>query len=185
MTEATALKALSLPQPWSLFVASGKLPYVPRLRPTEHRGRLLIHASREIPETVTELCLDEPYKGALAGVWPKFAQARWDSDRRSVVRALPRGQLIGEVDVLAVVPYHQAPRELRKLHRKFGYPYPTKWLWLTTGWQVYSVPIPHQGHKRIFNVQLGADHHPALSQAQVPLVFQRQDAAHSDRAPHV
>lgn len=60
------IKAVSLMQPWAGLVAAGAKSIETRSWPAKYRGPLAIHASMGFPEEARKLCLQEPFKSALA-----------------------------------------------------------------------------------------------------------------------
>lgn len=53
-------------QPWASLVAIGAKRIETRSWPAKYRGPLAIHASKGFPKEARELCLQEPFKSALA-----------------------------------------------------------------------------------------------------------------------
>jgi hypothetical protein len=82
-------RALSLTQPWATLVVIGAKRIETRSWKTPFRGRLAIHASKGFPRWARELCEEEPFRSALAGIEAKD---------------LPRGALIGAVTLDAIAP---------------------------------------------------------------------------------
>ncbi len=92
-----AIKALSIMQPWATLIILGAKRYETRNWSTHYRGPLVIHASTKFPEEVACLCLQEPFRTIL-----KDAGYAFGAD-------LPRGVLLGTVDLLDCKALHRLP----------------------------------------------------------------------------
>ena len=152
------MRALSIQQPWANFIARGfavmkavdngdgtsrvELAGVAfkdvenRAKPTTYRGRVAIHAStRPAPfEPTLKQCMD-------MGIAPMSVLLYYSTDRQIV----PRGALIGEVDIVDCVTESDSPW--------FTGPYG----WILANPQPYDTPIPYKGKLGFFEIP----EHPA------------------------
>lgn len=62
----SAMKALTMTQPWAMLVALGENSIETRSWSTRYRGALAIHAAKAFPRDARALCKTEPYRRVLA-----------------------------------------------------------------------------------------------------------------------
>src|SRR5262249_18463111 len=126
------MKAISLKQPWASLLVLGAKRFETRSWHTEHRGPLLVHASKDWPVAARELCLCEPFRSALEEVNP-FVQGTGGP----VTAALPLGAMLGVVevvgchstDVLRTCPSGEGRFPLSNQEWAFGDYRPGRWAW--------------------------------------------------------
>ena len=119
------MKALSIRQPWAWLIVNGYKDIENRVRPTQLRGRVMIHAGKAVDS---------------------YALALWLSD--SVLRAIPMpniqelvtGAIIGEVDITGCVTASKSPW--------FTGPYG----FVLANPKAYEQPIPCKGKLGFFEV---------------------------------
>ena len=127
------LRALSVRQPWAWAIIQGYKDVENRTRSTSFRGRLLIHAGLKVD--------------------PRGFQFLWEKGlHRRVPDELPRGQLIGTVELLDVLDGYPSDWAVRG-HRHLVLRRPNEFL----------NPIPCKGGLGLFVPDVGAR---ALGQAQ-------------------
>jgi len=122
------MKALSFRQPWAELILQGRKTIDLRTWPTNYRGRLVIHASREVDRHICQLYGLEP-------------------------ATLATGALVGTVEVVDMVPLDdQSWETMREQHLKPG-PFPGDLLgWRLAQPQRLPHPIPYSGRLKLFNV---------------------------------
>lgn len=122
------MKALSFRQPWAELILQGRKTIDLRTWPTHYRGRLAIHASKQVERDICDLYGLDP-------------------------AALVTGALVGTVEVVEMVALDDERWDrLREQHLKPG-PFPGDLL----GWQLadprrLAQPIPFEGRLGLFNV---------------------------------
>ncbi len=122
------MKALSFRQPWAELILQGRKTIDLRTWPTNHRGRLAMHASQKVDEDVC----------AAYGLDPA---------------SLTLGALVGTVEVVEMLPLNELSWEaLRDQHLKSG-PFPGDLL----GWRLKDPerlpePVPMRGRLGLFNI---------------------------------
>ena len=138
------MKALSLTQPWATLVVIGAKRIETRSWGTTHRGPLLIHAAKAIPNGYAEF----KHPDFLKVLEPLVGLNELGAPN---IHLLPRGALLGIVYLVgcfrteALVP-PDAPEVT------FGDFSPGRFAWkleLPTQW---TKPLPWRGRQRIFNV---------------------------------
>ena len=112
------MKALSIRQPWAELILQGRKTIELRTWTTNYRGRLAVHAAQTVEETACQ----------VHGLDPT---------------TLPRGALLGTVEVVEVTPLDEALWEdLRQQHLGLG-PFPGPGM--AGGWPIpnaYPSPSP-------------------------------------------
>jgi hypothetical protein len=89
------MRALSVRQPWAWLIVNGYKDIENRNWPTSFRGRIYIHAGKRFDE------------GALAWVIEKRLMPT--GANTSILRNLPHGGIVGEVDIIDCVCYSPSP----------------------------------------------------------------------------
>ena len=122
------MKALSIRQPWAELIIQGCKTIELRTWTTHHRGRLAVHAAQTVAETACQ----------VHGLDPT---------------TLPRGALLGTVEVVEVTPLDEALWEdLRQQHLGLG-PFPgPRYGWRLADPQRLPQPIPLPGRLGLCNV---------------------------------
>jgi hypothetical protein len=120
------VKALSLTQPWASLVIAGAKRIETRSWRTEYRGLLAIHASKRLPPDV-------------AWVAREFGIPESD------IQALPRGAVLGTVELVDVRRAEDVMAQLSQLEKELGDYSPGRWAWLLKSPIVYGRPIIAHG----------------------------------------
>jgi activating signal cointegrator 1 len=142
------MKCLSVLQPWASLILLGAKKIETRSWATKYRGLLLIHAGKGWNKAVEGMCALEPFQSALA----------------AHKEPLPRGCIIGQVELCDCIPIEDAKRYVQasppeamggfsEHELAFGDYTPGRWAWLLTAPQVVSLPMPYKGSLGIFNVK--------------------------------
>ena len=144
----SAVKALTLKQPWaSLFVAGSKRIET-RSWGTKHRGPVAVHASAKISREDALLCLQQSFATALAALG------------FNTPADLPVGAILGTVEIVncllmfnrmievreeCVIRLGSDPR-LTETERAFGHYEHGRFAWITSpGRLILNKPIPARG----------------------------------------
>jgi hypothetical protein len=133
------VKALSLTQPWATLVLLGAKRYETRAWQTLHRGPLAIHAARTFPPAAQALCRLEPFRRVLAAAGISDATG------------LPRGALLGTVQLLAILPV-ELVLPLGPEEEAFGDYRAGRWAWELAGPTRLAAPVPYRGGVGLFDV---------------------------------
>lgn len=129
MTDQTTpptVYALSVHQPWAWALIEGPKRVENRNRNTNHRGRLIIHASKPRPAF-----LDAQFI-RMQGI--------------KLPLTYPLGALIGELEVVDCV---KATDELLRKYAPWAF---GEYLWITENPIVYPKPIPWKGALGLFKI---------------------------------
>jgi hypothetical protein len=140
------LKALSLIQPWATLVVLGDKQVETRSWKTDYRGRVAVHASKNFPATARAFA----FAGAAAR-----PLARHDLDPHD----LPRGAIIGTVEIVDVLPAHQVESDLTETELALGNFGPDRFAWILA-YPRQIEPIPYKGALGLFEVP---DHESLLA----------------------
>jgi hypothetical protein len=133
-----SMRALTLTQPWATLVVIGAKRVETRSWRTAGRGPLAIHAAKGFPRAARDLCEAAPFCDALGGL---------------SAGDLPRGMLLGTVEVLGCVPTDGPEAELLdERERAFGDYSPGRWAWLLSGHRAFDEPVPMSGALGIWRV---------------------------------
>lgn len=172
------MKCISLHQPWASLVVYGKKRVETRSWPTTYRGPLLIHASSKWDGAIQSLCLEAPFRDALANYGVPIPPHSWTAEdvaRRKAGWGMPFGAIIGRVNLIdcfhtqdvagddlgaATAPYtidRDALRQRKTLfisnrERAFGDYSTGRYAFLFEKPEVFEKPIKFSGLQRIFNV---------------------------------
>lgn len=131
------MKALSLWQPWASLVVWGEKQMETRSWRSNHRGDLAIHAAQKIEMELKDMAEVTPFLELLAKHRISFAD-------------LPRGQLLGVVNLHDVIPTTEAKPSI--LERSLGNFTPGRFAWLLTWPRMLAKPVPFQGAQGLFEV---------------------------------
>ncbi len=136
------MKCISVMQPFATLILLGVKRYETRSWMTYYRGRLGIHASRAFAEAARELCYQSPYREAL-----HRAGLNHSAD-------LPRGVLLGSVELLACLHADEVLAELTEAERRLGDFTAGRWAWLLGNPQ--PLPQPHglSGRRGLFEISI-------------------------------
>jgi hypothetical protein len=135
------MKCLTILQPWATLILSGAKRFETRSWSTAHRGLLGIHAGRTMRDDVAVLCTCEPFRSLL-----KEAGYRFGAD-------LPRGVLLGTVELLDCVPVAALPGGLDALERSLGDYRPGRYAWKLANPRPFTRPIPWSGRPGVFEIE--------------------------------
>jgi hypothetical protein len=135
------MKALSIIQPYATLILAGAKEYETRSWNTSHRGLLAIHASKTVPLEIQFVCLEEPYQSALRA-------AGFDSGV-----ALPRGEVLGTVELIAVIPMEGLDMsQLSENELAFGDFSPGRYAWKLANPRLLKAPYRCSGRPGIFEI---------------------------------
>lgn len=137
------MKALSLTQPWATLVAIGAKRYETRDWRTAYRGTIAIHAAKNMPRTAADLCMEEPFRGAL-----RAAGYQLPAD-------LPRGCLVGAADIFDCIPAEEAEAYLQLMdgtELAFGDYRPGRWAWKLANAWAFKQPVPCRGNVNLWEI---------------------------------
>jgi hypothetical protein len=145
------MKTLSVIQPWASLILLGKKRFETRSWKTAHRGPLLIHSSAKIPPAAQGLCYQEPFKTALASLLLPYKPPTAPDGN---VWNLPRGALLGIVELVNVVTVEQARAQigLDADELAFGDYRPGRYAWELAVVEVFQEPLKVPGHLGLWDV---------------------------------
>lgn len=132
------MKAISLWQPWASLWCSDAKVHETRHWPTSHRGWLLVHAAKR---KIDDRCGDR-----LDDICDGLFGNHWGMD-------LPRGALIGMVNLIRCVPTdtmpigHQSTDDYECGNFSAG-----RYAWARGAWRSFDAPIPYRGQQGMFEV---------------------------------
>lgn len=147
------MKAVTLTQPWASLVVYGYKQIETRSWATKHRGPIAIHASASKVSPVAHI---EPFASALIEGWCRRAPEIYEKVPRAellrvVVDALPRGAILGTVDLQDTIVFGDVTEATIRnfsysVHeRAFGDFSPGRKGWIFRNPRVFSTPIPRLG----------------------------------------
>ncbi len=126
------MKAISLLQPWASLAVMGIKRYETRIWNTDHRGPLLIHASQRWDRKLLKIAQSTPFRHFI--------------DHPD---ALPRGRIIGQVEVVRTLKTAQWLRDFPGYADSdefyFGDYDPGRWAWELRNAVQFAEPIPTKG----------------------------------------
>jgi hypothetical protein len=139
------MKCLSLIQPWATLLIGGKKRFETRSWQTSHRGPLLIHASKRMPDAARNLCLSEPFKSTLLALGITNPAE------------LPRGMILGTIILDDCLPSNNILEQLERtvdgqVEAAFGDFRPGRYAWRMTEPSHLVVPVVYSGHLGLFEV---------------------------------
>lgn len=120
------MQCLSIRQPWSWLICNGHKDIENRTWPTKFRGRIYVHAGKRFDEGAIEWLINKGF--------PAFKMRPLYSE------VMPRGALVGEVDIVDCVQESASPW--------FVGPYG----FVLANPIAYDTPIPCKGWLRFFDV---------------------------------
>lgn len=146
------MKALSLWQPWATVWVLGYKQHETRSWATAHRGPTAVHAAKTPPSAIPGL-LD-----LIRGDWMYWSMALRghcpvDEERRIIgLGGLPRGAILGVVNISGCEPTDTLERKIYNRERAFGDYTPGRFGWLTDSRTKLLEPIPYRGRQQLFEV---------------------------------
>lgn len=133
------MKALSIYQPWASLILGRKKMYETRGYKTDYRGRMLICSSRMDNPDLRTICKQHLFKAALE-------ELGFDNPEK-----LPRGFLLGSVELVGCFPVHDMP-SITKRELAFGDFMKGRFAWALARPIVLVVPLPFAGKQGLFSV---------------------------------
>ncbi len=149
---------ISLWQPWATLVVLGEKAFETRSWAAQHRGRLLIHASKRKSQEQMDIMRSRPFLPVLTAAGYKIHRASCD---------LPTGAIIGEVDLTWSASAESIAAKLREesnlILEHIGHPgeqelafgdfSPGRSAWALNDAVRYDHVIPARGFQGIFTYQ--------------------------------
>lgn len=124
------MKALSLIQPWAALVVAGVKTRETRSWRTKHRGLLAIHASKGLPRYAKDIAKNSAFVEALSSLG--YAD----------VRDLPRGSILGYVELVDCVPTSTIAWEDQDPFGDYG---PERFAWIFKDPRTLPAPVECKG----------------------------------------
>lgn len=126
------MKVISLLQPWASLVVMGVKTYETRSWNTNHRGRILIHASKAKNKEAMRMCSDEPFYSILGGLYGFYK--------------LPFGAIIGEVMIESTISTDSIEKHIRHTNEwLYGDYTPGRYAWRLIKPAKFDKPKPAKG----------------------------------------
>lgn len=155
------MKGLTLTQPWATLMVLDEKRVETRGWSTDYRGRLAIHAAKGLADPI---CNEDGLRLKMAELPFSTALLRHGY---SVSDQLPRGAVLGYVDLVACLPTNELARRMAELpelehwepaqfERAFGNYEHGRFAWLTRDLVVFPEPIPYRGAQGLFEIPDGA-----------------------------
>lgn len=150
----TNRRVLSMWQPWASLLVSGEKQIETRSWPTQYRGPILIHAGKAWGEEIEAAC-SEPYYchslEKLGFVHPHSTAQYTQSTHRKTWRDLPRGAIIGAVELIDVLPTEELiERGLMPREMAFGDYSEARYGWVCQRPVMFKTPIPCRGEQGLY-----------------------------------
>ena len=142
------MKTISVCQPWAQLIVSGAKTIETRSWHTPYRGRLAVHASKTCVRDFYDLCARGPYAVCLTA-----AGFAWPGD-------LPRGVLLGTVDLIDCRRAEDLEPTLSEVERYFGHFGPGRWGWVLANPVPLVHPVAYRGALGLFDVPDELLHEP-------------------------
>lgn len=149
------MKALTLWQPWASAVACEQKRVETRSWKTKYRGEIAIHSAAKLPPSWLGASRHAAaFRDELADV----LGARRDSDDRGglhvdqAVRALPFGQILCIVRLVAIEETAMVRDSLSERERIFGNYEDGRYAWLFEMVERLNEPIPAKGNRMLWNL---------------------------------
>jgi hypothetical protein len=134
------MKCLSLHQPWATLILAGAIRYQSRPFGTRYRGRLAIHATKSFSEAAFRLCQVEPIRRVL-----KEAGYRFAAD-------LPRGCLLGTVQLVDGLPAGRVPDDLTVVERILRQAHSGRYVWQLADPRLFDTPRASVGRLGLYEL---------------------------------
>ena len=127
------MRCISLTQPWTTLVATGKKSVETRSWYTPYRGLLAIHASKSFPGWAKDCCRAPKFELALQEAG--YAPPQWKQDR--CLEPLPLGVVLCVVKLVSCIRTEQIAAALSEQELAFGDYTPGRWAWkLDLQWEL-------------------------------------------------
>ena len=140
------VKALTVWQPWASLIAHGVKEYETRAWQTKYRGPLAIHASVRWGRDQQEVVGWRPYPDLLAALGLSVAD-------------LPKGFVVGVVDLVDVIPTQDVAPLLSESERRVGDYRPGRFAWRLENARLLPEPVYAKGAQSLWwwNVPRGLE----------------------------
>lgn len=142
------MKALTVWQPWASLLVHGVKKHETRSWSTSHRGHLAIHAAKRKPPDHLEA--DQEFLSAVSRLSSEAVV------ELPPFRQLPRGAVLGVVDVVDVLPTEDARIFGKSWEHVLGDFSDDRYAWKVEPVEVFEEPIPARGSQRLWTWSHGA-----------------------------
>ena len=132
------MKALTVHQPWASLLVTGAKRVETRRWATKHRGPLLIHAAKARPAYARTAMAENFVIDAMLTL------------HHLTPAGLPRGKIIGLVEVVDCVPAEALLDTLSPEELALGNYTPGWYGWVTTQPYEYTEPVAARGQQRLW-----------------------------------
>jgi hypothetical protein len=145
------MNAIAIPQPWASLVVHGYKTVFATMFNTRHRGPLAVLAgARDVPIAVYQ---ERSIWTDLSQLHPDYALPEFR--KKGGLTWLPRGVIVGIVELVEVVPREEADEEMTKQQHLHGDIGPGRYLWVVENPRPLADP-PRVRHKtKLFRVTIG------------------------------
>lgn len=158
-TSPDTIKALTIHQPWASAIAHGAKKIASRMRPTNYRGPMLIHAGvHRLTVVEREDICPELWGGVKnpGGPWDRYNVFKW-------IDNLPLGVIIAICDLVDCLPVaklalYSVPvsrlelnRDEWRQERALGDYSPGRYGWVLANVRKLPEPIPWRGQQGLWN----------------------------------
>lgn len=135
------MRAISLWQPWASLIVGGHKRYETRSWSTDVRGCVLIHAALKWGKTQAAIAARDPFASALAAMGLSIDPL-----------TVPRGALLGSIEIVDCVPCESVRDNLDDAEREYGdYTY-GRYAWVLSEPRLLSRPVLYRGGRGFFDV---------------------------------
>lgn len=131
------MKAYTVYQPYALATVAGLKHYETRPRRTNIRGRVAVHAGKLDTIQATKRLSDADFWGLMEAVGGKTE--------------LPRGAIVGTVEIVDCVPVEEIVNTLTERERLLGDFSPGRFAWVLQNPVMFDTPIPARGQQGWWN----------------------------------
>lgn len=131
------MKAFTVYQPYAFAIIAGLKHYETRPRRTNIRGRVAVHAGKLDELKATRNLSDRNF-------WETMEAVGGKTD-------LPRGAVIGTVEIVDCVPVEEIAAALTERERLLGDYSPGRWAWVLKNPVPFPVPIQARGKQGWWN----------------------------------
>lgn len=135
------MKALTLYQPYALFIVTGEKSIETRPRKTNIRGTIAVHAARKPVQMVLDAIRSPDLRRKAVEV----------IERYTPLQKLVYGAVIGTVDVVNCLPVEEVSGWLSANERAFGDYSPGRYAWILKNPVIFPRPIPATGKQGWWN----------------------------------
>lgn len=140
------MKCISLWQPWASLVALGVKRFETRSWETMHQGPIAIHAAKKWNRELAEICLTQPFFGALSAVCEHRALYRTG-------HALPFGAVVATARLSRCIRItSENAAQVDPMERAFGDYAPGRFMWVLDDVRALATPIPFKGAQSVFEI---------------------------------